>query len=50
MESSVELREWKVGKIDVSNETQKREVENIWENTLENNVYDGVVTCSILYI
>jgi hypothetical protein len=24
MESSVELREWKVGRIDVSNETQKR--------------------------
>lgn len=50
MESSVELREWKIAKIDINDETQKRAVENIWDNTLENNNYDGIVTCSILYI
>ena len=50
MESSVQLREWKICKVDVGDEAQKRVVENMWENTVENGNYDGIVTCSVLYI
>ncbi len=49
LEMRLELAEWRFREVQVE-EQQKREVENVWDNIVENYNYEGVVTCSVLYI